>query len=62
MSREETRTAINEMLDDASEVVLSEVFNYLSSVRGNSTESVTFSQSLRTILTEDGELLKKLAQ
>lgn len=62
MSREEVKTAINELLDNTSEQVLQEVFDYLKSVQGKSDESVSLSQNLRTILTEDKELLERLAQ
>jgi len=62
MSREEVKTAINELLDNTPEQVLQEVFDYLKSVQGKSSESVSLSQNLRTILTEDKELLERLAQ
>ena len=62
MSREEVKTAISELLDNTSEQVLQEVFNYLKSVQGKSDASVSLSQNLRTILTEDKELLERLAQ
>jgi hypothetical protein len=62
MSREEVKTAINELLDNTPEQVLKEVFDYLKSVQGKSNESVSLSQNLRTILTEDKELLERLAQ
>ena len=62
MSREEVKTAINGLLDNTPEQVLQEVFDYLKSVQGKSNESVSLSQNLRTILTEDKELLERLAQ
>ncbi|MEQ9229562.1 MAG: hypothetical protein JXQ96_21760 [Cyclobacteriaceae bacterium] len=62
MSREEVKTAISELLDNTPEQVLQEVFDYLKSVQGKSNESVSLSQNLRTILTEDKELLERLAQ
>jgi len=62
MSREEVKTAINELLDNTPEQVLQEVFDYLKSVQGKSDESVSLSQNLRTILAEDKELLERLAQ
>jgi hypothetical protein len=60
MSREEVKTAINELLDNTPEQVLQEVFDYLKSVQGKTNESVSLSQNLRTILTEDKELLERL--
>ena len=62
MSREEVKTAIYQLLDETSEQVLKEVFDYLKSVQGKPTEAVTLSQHLRKILTEDKELLERLAQ
>jgi hypothetical protein len=57
MSREEVKTAINELLDNTPEQVLQEVFDYVQSVQGKANESVSPSQNPRTILTEDKELL-----
>lgn len=62
MSREEVKTAINQLLDNTPEEVLTEVLAYLKSVEGKSTHSVSLSQNLRTILSEDKELLERLAQ
>ncbi|MEO9870466.1 hypothetical protein [Ekhidna sp.] len=62
MSKEEVKTAISELLDNTSEQVLQEVFDYLKSVQGKSTESVSLSRNFRTILTEDKELLERLAK
>jgi hypothetical protein len=62
MSKEEVKTAINEILDTTSQEVLEEVLDYLKSVQGKSTESISLSQNLRTILSEDKELLERLAQ
>ncbi|KOF01669.1 MULTISPECIES: hypothetical protein [Roseivirga] len=62
MSREEVKTAINQLLDNTPEKALQEVYDYLKSVQGKSDKSVSLSQNLRTILTEDKELLERLAQ
>jgi hypothetical protein len=62
MSREEVKTAIQEILDNSSEEVLKEVFEYLKTTEGKPNESVVLSQNLRRILSEDKELLEKLAQ
>ncbi|MEP1096364.1 MAG: hypothetical protein ABJG78_14705 [Cyclobacteriaceae bacterium] len=62
MSREEVKTAISEILDRTSEEVLQEVFEYLKSVEGKPARSISLSHNLRTILTEDKELLERLAQ
>jgi hypothetical protein len=62
MSKEEVKTAIKELLDNSPEHVLQEVYDYLQSAQGKSDESILLSQHLRTILTEDRELLQRLAQ
>ncbi|MCP4457757.1 MAG: hypothetical protein GY816_07005 [Cytophagales bacterium] len=62
MSREEVKSAINELLDNTPEQVLNEVFEYLKTVETKSEESISMSHNLRTILTEDKELLERLAQ
>lgn len=62
MSRDEVKTAINQLLDNTPEQALQEVFDYLKSVQGKSDQSVSLSQNLRTILSEDKELLERLAQ
>ena len=62
MSREQVKTAISELLENTSEEVLHEVYDYLKSVQSKSTKSISLSQNLRTILTEDKELLERLAQ
>lgn len=62
MSKEEMKIAISEMLENTSEPVLNEVFDYLKATEEKSTELVALSQNLRTILSEDSELLARLAQ
>ena len=62
MSRDEIKTAINEILNHSNDEVLGEVLEYLKTVEGKSTRSVSLSQNFRTILTEDKELLERLAK
>lgn len=62
MSREEVKTAINEILENIPEEALQDVFEYLKSVQDKSTTSITLSKNLRTILKEDKELLERLAK
>ncbi len=62
MSREEVKSAINELLDNTPEQVLIEVYDYLRTVKSKSDRSVSLSQNFRKILTEDKELLERLAQ
>jgi|AntRauMFilla1563_2_1112583.scaffolds.fasta_scaffold04742_4 hypothetical protein len=62
MSKEEVKIAIKALLEETPEQVLQEVYDYLKSVQGKSEQSVSLSQHLRTILTEDKELLERLAR
>jgi hypothetical protein len=62
MSKEEIKSAINELLDNTDEQVLNEVLNYLKSIQGKPKRTVQLSQKLRTILDEDKELLQRLAK
>ena len=62
MSREDVKSAINELLESTSEEVLNEVFEYLKAVESKSENSVSLSQNFRKILSEDKELLERLAQ
>lgn len=62
MSREEVKTAINELLENAPEHALQEVFGYLKSVQEKPDSTVILSQNLRSIIAEDKELLSRLAQ
>ncbi len=62
MSNQELKTAINELLDNTPDRVLNEVLEYLRSVKGKSVQNITLSHNLRTILTEDKELLERLAK
>ena len=62
MSREDVKSAINELLENTSEEVLNEVFEYLKTVKSKSDKSVSLSQNFRKILIEDKALLQRLAQ
>jgi len=62
MSRGELKIAINELLDNTSEQVLHEVFDYLISIQNKSEKSISLSKNLSKILTEDKDLLKRLAK
>ena len=62
MSRQELKTAINEILENTPDSVLNEVLDYLNSVKNKPEQTVTMSHNLRTILTEDKELLERLAK
>lgn len=62
MSREEVKTAINELLDQSSEKVLHEVYDYLKTLDGKSDQMISMSKNLSKILQEDKKLLQRLAQ
>lgn len=62
MSKEEIKLAIAELLEDTPEQILTEVLNYLESVKKISPEKFNLGQDLRRILTEDKELLERLAK
>ena len=62
MSREEIKSAISELMDNTPDTVLNEILDYLQTVKGKSTDNIQLSQNIRTILTEDKELLERLAK
>ncbi len=62
MNREEVKTAINELLDNTPENVMEEVLEYLKSFEGKSSNAISLSKNLKTILSEDKELLERLAK
>ncbi len=62
MSKEEMKLAIAELLEDTPEQILTEVLNYLESVKKISPEKFNLARDLRRILTEDKELLERLAK
>ena len=62
MSREEVRTAIDELLIKTPEQGLLEVLTYLKTLQGKTAEQIAMSNNLRGILKEDSELLNRLAQ
>lgn len=62
MSREEVKLAINELLDNSPQQILQEVLDYLKSVENQTEKSIRRSHNLRSILSEDKELLARLAQ
>ena len=62
MSRQELKVAINEILDTTSDTVLTEVLEYLNSTKNNPKQKIVNSQNLKTILSEDKDLLDLLAK
>jgi hypothetical protein len=62
MTTKDIKSEIQKSLDKVSESVLQDVLNFLKQVEGQPTEKVNLSINLRHILTEDRELLERLAK
>ncbi len=62
MTSKEIKTEIHKVLDTVPENILGDVLNYLKVIQKQKSESTELSMHLRQILTEDKELLQKLAQ
>ncbi|WP_448518433.1 hypothetical protein [Rhodoflexus sp.] len=58
----EIKQEIVEIVNKLPDEVLGEILQYLRQVEKTTTEKIQLSLNLRTILTEDRELLKKLAK
>lgn len=62
MTTKQIKSRIQRALDNVPENVLEEILHYLEEIQGKSADTVIMSQRLRKILSEDRELLEKLAQ
>lgn len=62
MTAKQIKTEIQKLLDSIPEVALEDLLKYLKSIQGKSTDSISLSQNIRKILSEDRELLERLAQ
>lgn len=62
MTTKQIKTRIQKALDHVPEHVLEEILNYLEEIQGKSADETIMTQRLRKILSEDKELLEKLAQ
>ena len=62
MTTKQLKTEIQRVLDEVPESVLEEVLKYLKDLRGKSTEKIQTSNNLRKIISEDRELLNRLAE
>ena len=60
METKELKNKINSALDNFPDDVLEEVLKYLKSLTNKSKKDIEFSQNLRKILDEDGNLLERL--
>ncbi len=62
MTKQQLKTEIQKVLDNVPETVLQDILTYLKEIEGKTTDEVEMSSLLRKILSEDKELLEKLAQ
>lgn len=62
MTAIELKTQINNALNDIPEAVLVDILDLVNEVKLSSIEDPKFVEHLKTILTEDKELLRKLAE
>jgi hypothetical protein len=62
MTTIQLKTEIQKVLDQVPENVLPEILNYLKQIQHQSPDQVKLSNNLKKILSEDKELLEKLAQ
>ena len=62
MTAKEIKSEIQRTLDNIPENVLQDILDYLKLIQGKSTDKIELSKNLRYILTEDKELLERLAR
>ncbi|WP_430930969.1 hypothetical protein, partial [Robiginitalea biformata] len=62
MTSKQVKSSIRIALDNIPETLLENILAYLEEIQGKSTNQVVTSQRLRKILSEEKELLEKLAQ
>lgn len=62
MSKKEIKNEIDKVLDRFSDEALGELLAFLKELDSRKSDSITLSSSLSKILSEDKELLTKLAQ
>lgn len=62
MTKTQIRTEIQKVLDSVPETILQDVLDFLKALQNQPAEKVRLANNLRQILSEDKELLEKLAQ
>jgi hypothetical protein len=62
MTTTQIKTEIEKVLDSVPETILQDVLDFLKELQDQPTDKVKLSNNLRQILTEDKELLGRLAQ
>lgn len=62
MTNAQIRTEIQSVLDNVPETILQDVLDFLKELQDQPADKVKLANSLRQILSEDKELLERLAQ
>ncbi len=62
MTTEEIKSEIQKSLDNVPDSVLQDILDFLKQAEKQPTDKLNLTRNLRDILTEDKELLEKLAQ
>lgn len=62
MSKEQIKHEISKMLDHLPDKTLQDILSFLKNIRGKQTLSITDRAALDKILSEDKDLLEKLAK
>ena len=62
MSKDELRSEINKVLDKFSDKALEELFSYLKKLQNSNSALLSNPKDLQRILSEDKQLLQKLAK
>jgi hypothetical protein len=62
MTPNQIKMEIQKVLDSIPEVVLEDILKYLKSLQNINSDTINLSQNISKILTEDRELLERLAQ
>lgn len=62
MTTKEIMSEIQKTLDTIPENVLQDILDYLKVIQGKSADKIKLTKNLRDILTEDKELLERLAK
>jgi hypothetical protein len=60
--KSEIKTEINKLLDEVPEDILQDILHLLQDIHNNPADKIKLSHHLRQILTEDKELLERLAK
>jgi hypothetical protein len=62
MTKRQIQTEIQKVLDSVPETILQDVLDFLKALQNQPEQKVRMANNLRQILSEDKELLEKLAQ